>query len=125
MLRWEHSAILSTFIKLPYVIKVFVSSNFEWSFYTGFTVLTHYHLVLFNNFGKQFGPRSGPTKCRAILLGLIRIQTLDTQMVFLEEFFKTVDFEKNQQTKKSLKNFPEAELRNSLLFAEKESLSRS
>ena len=29
---------LSTFIKLPFVIKIFVLSNFEWPFYTGFTV---------------------------------------------------------------------------------------
>ena len=33
-----HSAILSTFIKLPFVIKSFVLSIFEWPFYTGFTV---------------------------------------------------------------------------------------
>ena len=39
MLQGEHSAILSTFIKLPFVIKVFVLSIFEWPFYTGFTVL--------------------------------------------------------------------------------------
>ena len=38
MLQGEHSAILSTFIKLPVVIKVFVLSIFEWPFYTGFTV---------------------------------------------------------------------------------------
>ena len=31
-----HSAILSTFIKLPVVIKTFVLSIFEWPFYTGF-----------------------------------------------------------------------------------------
>ena len=30
MLQAEHSAILSTFIKLPFVIKSFVSSIFEW-----------------------------------------------------------------------------------------------
>ena len=34
----EHSAILSTFIKLPFVIKTFVLSSFEWPFYTGLTV---------------------------------------------------------------------------------------
>ena len=34
----EHSAILSTFIKLPFIIKIFVLSVFEWPFYTGFTV---------------------------------------------------------------------------------------
>ena len=33
------SAILSTFIKLPFVIKIFILSIFEWPFYTGFTVL--------------------------------------------------------------------------------------
>ena len=32
--RWEHSAVLSTFIKLPFVIKIFVLSIFEWPFYT-------------------------------------------------------------------------------------------
>ena len=31
----EHSAILSTFIKLPFVIKIVVLSTFEWPFYTG------------------------------------------------------------------------------------------
>ena len=30
MLQGEHSAILSTFIKLPFVIKIFVLSIFEW-----------------------------------------------------------------------------------------------
>ena len=38
MLQAEHSAILSTFIKLPFIIKIFVLSIFEWPFYTGFTV---------------------------------------------------------------------------------------
>ena len=40
MLQGEHSAILSIFIKLPFVIKIFVLSIFEWPFYTGFSVLT-------------------------------------------------------------------------------------
>ena len=35
ILQGEHSAILSTFIKLPF----FVSSIFEWQLKTGFTVL--------------------------------------------------------------------------------------
>ena len=38
MLQGVHSAILSTFIKLPFAIKVFVLSIFEWPFYTDFTV---------------------------------------------------------------------------------------
>ena len=38
MLQVEHSAILSTCIKLPFVIKIFVLSIFEWPFYTDFSV---------------------------------------------------------------------------------------
>ena len=38
MLQREHSAILSTFIKLLFVIKIFVLSIFEWPLKTGFTV---------------------------------------------------------------------------------------
>ena len=39
----EHSAIFSTFIKLPFVIKIFVLSIFEWQFYTCFT---YYHAII-------------------------------------------------------------------------------
>ena len=39
MFQGEHSAILLTFIKLPFVIKIFVLSIFEWPLKTGFTVL--------------------------------------------------------------------------------------
>ena len=39
MSQREHSAIFLTFIKLPVVLKTFVLSIFEWSFYTGFTVI--------------------------------------------------------------------------------------
>ena len=38
MLQGEHSAILSTCIKLPSVFKTFVLSIFEWLLKTGFTV---------------------------------------------------------------------------------------
>ena len=38
MLQGEHSVILSTFIKLQFVIKIFVLSIFEWLLKTGFTV---------------------------------------------------------------------------------------
>ena len=38
ILPLEHSALLSTFIKLsPFVIRIFVLSIFEWPLYTGFT----------------------------------------------------------------------------------------
>ena len=42
MLQAEHSAILSTFIKLPFVIKIFVLSIFEWLLKTGFTEIFHH-----------------------------------------------------------------------------------
>ena len=38
MLQGEHSAILLTFIKLPFVKKVFVFSSYERPFYSGFTL---------------------------------------------------------------------------------------
>ena len=38
VLQGEHSAKFLTFIKLPFVIKTFVFSIFEWPFKTGFTV---------------------------------------------------------------------------------------
>ena len=40
----EHSAILSTFIKLPFVFKAFVLSIFEWPLKTGYTLLRKYLL---------------------------------------------------------------------------------
>ena len=46
MLQGEHSAILLTFIKLPFVIKILVLSIFEWPFYTGFTVKDVIHGVI-------------------------------------------------------------------------------
>ena len=39
MLQGEHSAKLSTFIKLPFVINIFVLSIFEWPLKTVFTVI--------------------------------------------------------------------------------------
>ena len=41
MLQGEHSAILSTFIKLPFIIKIFVLYIFERPFYIGFTVIDY------------------------------------------------------------------------------------
>ena len=40
MLPLEHSAILLTFIKLPFVIEYFILSIFEWPLKTGSTVIT-------------------------------------------------------------------------------------
>ena len=39
MLQGEHSAILSTFIGLTFVIKMFGLSIFEWPLYTSFTLV--------------------------------------------------------------------------------------
>ena len=47
MLQGEHSAILSTFIKLLFDIKIFDLSFFEWLLKTCFTVLTTYKYFLF------------------------------------------------------------------------------
>ena len=47
MLQVEHTAILLTFIKLPFVIKIFVLSIFEWLLKTGFNV---YSVVLRSRF---------------------------------------------------------------------------
>ena len=57
MLPLEHSAILSTFNKQPFVIKTFVLSIFEWPFYTDFTV----YFVLFSALGLQLCPITNGT----------------------------------------------------------------
>ena len=43
--KGEHSAILSTFIKIPFAIKTFVLSFFEWPLKTDFTVYPLHHYV--------------------------------------------------------------------------------
>ena len=53
----EHSAILLTCIKLPFVIKIFVLSIFEWQLKTGFTVFANI-IDYCNSRGKQCGSRS-------------------------------------------------------------------
>ena len=50
MLQGKHSAILSTFIKLPFVIKIFVSSIFEWPFNTCFTVQMYLFRLSLDNY---------------------------------------------------------------------------
>ena len=50
----EHSAILSTFIKLPFVIKTFVLSIFQCPFYTGFTVHTSFRVLKLTSAGAPF-----------------------------------------------------------------------
>ena len=50
MLQGEHSAIFSTFIKLPFVIKIFALSIFEWPLKTGFTVWLQWKLFILTLF---------------------------------------------------------------------------
>ena len=52
------------------------------------------------NLSKQFGPRSVAKNIRA----WSGIKLFDTQVVFLREIFKKVNFEKKQQTTKSMQN---------------------
>ena len=42
------TAILSTFINLPFAIKIFVLSIFEWPFYTGSTQVLHRFYYIIN-----------------------------------------------------------------------------
>ena len=51
MLLGAFCKILSTFIKLPFVIKIFILSSFEWLLKTGFTVLTTCMYFLFCGIG--------------------------------------------------------------------------
>ena len=48
MLQVEHSEILFTFIKLPFVIKIFILSIFEWPFYIGMHVNTKNNISSMN-----------------------------------------------------------------------------
>ena len=50
MLPGEHSAILSTIIKLPIVIKIYVLSIFESPFYKGFTDKPNVPFCVVNSF---------------------------------------------------------------------------
>ena len=57
--RMLHSVkgLLSTFIKLPIVINIFVLSIFEWPFYTGFTVYDKDTLLKEAFFARNFMSR--------------------------------------------------------------------
>ena len=86
MHQGEHSAILLTFIKLPFVIKIFVLSIFERPLKTGITV-SFLQESSADNLCKQFQSRSGPTD-HWVLSGS---KLFDTLVVFLKEFFQKVE----------------------------------
>ena len=58
-------SLLLTFIKLPFVIKIFVLSVFEWPFYTGFTVYVKPHAKLYS--GARGHNLAGVIVCLSIL----------------------------------------------------------
>ena len=83
MLQGEHSAILLTFIKLPFVIKTFVLSIFEWPFYTGLTVFLKFRTTPFYNLITQVNRMSRSRrvlatggKQRILGLDMVRIETI-------------------------------------------------
>ena len=83
MLQGEHSALLMTFIKLPFVIKIFVLSIFEWPFDTGLTVLPSAEILC-----EQFGPRLSPTK-RCMKIAAFVIIAEVGRLCYLETFLVT------------------------------------
>ena len=60
----EHSALLSTFIELPFAIKLFVLSIFEWPFYSGILYVGYYKDFTLTINVKNFVFQ--PIKCRHI-----------------------------------------------------------
>ena len=73
MLQGEHSAILSTFIKLPFAIKTFVLSIFEWPFKTGFTGCEYVCVIESNNDRELMSLRLYVSRCVCMMHG-IKIQ---------------------------------------------------
>ena len=83
----EHSAILSTFIKLPFVFKTTVLSIFEWPLKTGFTVFVVDEVQLSNS-----GPAIAGSEIlfKAVVLDGASHPVYDTTH-FEYNWFNTVD----------------------------------
>ena len=83
MLQGEHSAILLTCMKLPFVIKIFVLSSYEWPLKTGLTVfLTEKKLKekkLYKIFALVIIPINDQSKC------IILNSFLNSSIFFLEK----------------------------------------
>ena len=99
IIQREHSAILSTFIKLPIVIKIFVLSIFEWPFYTDFTVC--FNLKIFKMsppsylydviYGQHCGPNWSFCLCFCSRKRCVQLWRCDNFMMF-ESLQRTYSF---------------------------------
>ena len=97
-----HSAILSTFIRLPLVFKTFVLSIVEWPLKTGFTVPNSNKCRLLIIFRNSFDPELAKK-----MWALILVQTVcHPDGIILNEFFDIINFKNIQQRKKIINNFP-------------------
>ena len=77
----EHSAILLTFIKLQFVIEIFLLFIFEWPFYAGFTVNGIYAVVVFKYMiNILYFPREIHTLYTAIVVKWTTDQSQDTNV---------------------------------------------
>ena len=63
------------------------------------------------NICKQFGPRSGPTKCHA----RSKSKLFDTLIVFLKDYFKKMILKKSADDK-NMKNYPVGNELNTLAY---------
>ena len=79
MLQGEHFAILSTFIKLPFVIKIFVLSIFEWLLKRGFTVLFFCHLLIFMTQNRGVPAYTQSTQLRTLIFECPKIKSLKSR----------------------------------------------
>ena len=95
-------------IKLPYC----TSCSFAWCQLLAWSMVQMLASVFYCDLCKQLGPESSPTFCWA----WSKSKLFDTLMVFLKEFFKKVDSEKNQQTTNIHIHFPSCKVLSILIM---------
>ena len=102
MLQGEHSAILQTFIKLPFSIKTFILSIFKWPLKTGFTVLHIYNTANSKGPGKIPDPQHVKNLQFTNTCNLVRIlililmlkidkQKIELKIVNIQRIFKFLE----------------------------------
>ena len=92
MLQGEHSAILSTFIKLAFVIKIFVLSIFEWPLKTGFTVFlndNHFQIRTPDNGVILFYNRSQNLRFLSSMSIFEQLHVISNSVAFLQVLTQT------------------------------------